>query len=120
MNESYGHSFLETLWQAIGKSQKSSYREFAAQVFAAVVPTAALYSQYVVQVVDFYLDDDQRAAREEILRLATSTDENSSERIMTYVYEALRQRPPVRYLVSFKGKCSVFAGCWCIQNSNKT
>jgi len=95
MKESYGHSFLETLWQVIGKSQKGSSREFAAQVFAAVVPTAALYSQYVVQVIDFYLDDDQRVAREEILRLATSTDENASKRIMAYVYEALRLRPPV-------------------------
>jgi hypothetical protein len=96
MNNSYGHKFLEKLRQDIGGSRKDSHHEFASEVFAAVVPTAALYSQYVAQVVDFYLDVDQKAAREEIVRLAASTDQDASMKVMTYVNEALRLQPPVR------------------------
>jgi len=95
MKSSYGHDFLEKLWKNIGRSQTDSHTEFATEVFAAVVPTAALYSHYVAQVVDFYLDDDQKAAREEIVRLAASTDQDASAKVMTYVNEALRLRPPV-------------------------
>src|SRR5258708_33988029 len=94
MNDSYGHVFLEKLWHGIGKSQ-DSYREFATQVFAAVVPTAELYSQYVAQVVDFYLDNDRKAAREEIVKLVASTDPNAAAKVMAYVNEALKLRPPV-------------------------
>jgi linoleate 10R-lipoxygenase len=103
MNDSYGHGFLAKLWQDIGKRQKDSHREFATQVFAAVVPTAALYSQYVAQVVDFYLDHGRKADREEIVRLVASADQNASAKVMAYVNEALRLRPPVSslgYLIS--------------------
>lgn len=92
-NDSYGHAYLGALWHDIGKSQNDSYREFAAQVFATVVPTAALYSQYIAQVVDFYLD--KIADREKIVRLATSGDQDASAEVIAYVEKALRQQPPV-------------------------
>ena len=95
-NDSHGHFYLRGLWHGIHRSQNISYREFAAQVFAAVVPTAALYSQYIAQVVDFYLDNDKNEEREEIVRLATSNDENACTMVMAFVNTALRQRPPVR------------------------
>ena len=99
MNDSYGHDFLEKLWQDVGKSRNDSYREFATQVFATAVPTAALYSQYVAQVVDFYLDNDRKAVREEIVKLVASADPDASAKVMAYVNEALRLSPPVRPLV---------------------
>jgi len=95
MNNSYGHVFLEKLWRDIGKCQKDSHREFATQVFAAVVPTAALYSQCVAQVVDFYLDKDRKPVREEIVRLVASADPDAADKVMAYVNEALRLRPPL-------------------------
>jgi hypothetical protein len=100
MNDSYGHDYLGKLWKDIGKSQKDSYRGFATQAFTAVVPTAALYSQYIAQVVDFYLDNDKKVEREEIVRLAASTDQAAPAKIMAYVNEALRLRPPVSALLS--------------------
>ncbi|KAF8958408.1 heme peroxidase [Flammula alnicola] len=87
------HGLLKKLWQAQGKG--STYREFASQLFAAVVPTSTLYSQALAHVVNFYLDDDKKAVREEIIKLAASTDEGASAKVMTYVYEALRLEPPI-------------------------
>lgn len=74
--------------QSDGKAQP---REFACQVIAAIVPTAALYSQAVSQVVDFYLRDGKKGAREEIVRLVKSAGEGAYDKVMQYVYEALRE-----------------------------
>lgn len=94
MGEFNSHAFLKKLWQSFGKSS-NSYREFASQIFAAVVPTAALYSQAVATVVNFYLDVNKQVAREEIVKLVESKEKDAADRVMGYVYEALRLDPPV-------------------------
>ena len=83
------------MWQTCGQTEKYSYREFAAQVFAAVVPTAALYSHCVAQVVDFYLGGDKESARKDLVQLIRANDKAASSRALAYVHEALRQDPPV-------------------------
>jgi linoleate 10R-lipoxygenase len=89
---STGHANLKQLWTKLGKG-KSSYREFASQIFTAAVPTAALYSQDLATVVSFYLEDTKAniAAREEIIRLDASTDADAAAKAMVYFYEALRE-----------------------------
>lgn len=42
-------------------------------------------------MVDFYLDDDKRREREEIVKLAASRDKNDTAKVMVYVREALRK-----------------------------
>ena len=84
---------LKKLWEEYGQ-RKASPAEFASQLFAATVPTAALYSQALANVIDFYLDDDRQTIREKIVELAQSAEDKSAQ-IMVYVYEALRLRPVV-------------------------
>lgn len=91
---------LKKLWEEYGQ-KKATPAEFASQLFAASVPTAALYSQALANVIDFYLDDDQQSIREKIVELAQSAEDKSAQ-IMVYVYEALRLRPVVR--------CHFFSG----------
>ncbi|KAF8908079.1 heme peroxidase [Gymnopilus junonius] len=88
------HTFLRRLWTRFGKG-KSTTHEFAAQVVATVVPTAALYSQALATVVNYYLDNAQEAAREDIVKHANSKENDSLNKVMAYVYEALRLDPPV-------------------------
>jgi linoleate 10R-lipoxygenase len=90
MGEFHSHAFLKKLWQSSGKAS-STYREFASQIFAAVVPTATLYSQAVATIVNFYLDADKQAAREEIVKLVASKEKDAADKVMGYVYEALRK-----------------------------
>jgi len=78
---------IKTFWQALGRS--SSRTELAAQIFAVVVPSAALYSQVVSVVVHYYLGENKKAELEEIIKLG------ESPAVMAYVYEALRLNPPV-------------------------
>ncbi|CAA7270854.1 unnamed protein product [Cyclocybe aegerita] len=89
------HMFLKKLWHKLGKNYTRT--EFTAQVFAAVIPTVALYSQAVAHIVDFYLDQDKQVAREEILRLAAlmEKEKDACSKIMGYAYEALRLNPPI-------------------------
>jgi hypothetical protein len=54
-------------------------------VLASVVPTAALFSQVITQVVDFYLDSDQEETREHIVRLAEQGD---NVQIIPFIFEA--------------------------------
>jgi len=81
------HIVFKPLWEALGS--KYTRAEVAAQIFAAVVPSAALYSQAVSTVVHYYLRDDKKAEREEIIKLG------ASPAVMAYVYEALRLKPLV-------------------------
>lgn len=94
MPSNFDFPLLKQLWDEYGR-KKANPTEFASQMFAATVPTAALYSQALVNVLDFYLDDDRQSIREKIVNLAQSADDKSAE-IMSYVYEALRLRPVVR------------------------
>ena len=53
------HNVIRPLWQELGRN--CSRTELAAQIFAAVVPSAALYSQAVSNVVHYYLQEDKKA-----------------------------------------------------------
>jgi linoleate 10R-lipoxygenase len=75
------HNVFKPLWEALGS--KNTHTEVAAQIFAAVVPSAALYSQAVSTVVHYYLRKDKKAELEEIIKLG------ESPAVMPYVYEAL-------------------------------
>jgi linoleate 10R-lipoxygenase len=68
---------------------KRSFQELACSLFAEVIPTMAFYSQAVTHVVDFYLDDERQAAREDLIRLTGIHSADAEEQIMAYVREAL-------------------------------
>jgi len=55
------------------------------------VPTAALYSQTVAHVINFYLEEGRTNVRDEIARLVASNEEEALAKVMDYVYEALRK-----------------------------
>ncbi|KDR70288.1 hypothetical protein GALMADRAFT_255194 [Galerina marginata CBS 339.88] len=91
MKNDHGHTFSRKLWRSIGKNKT----EFATQFIAATVPTAALYSQVLATVVDYYVGQDQHVARADIVKLVNSEDKDASDKVMAYVDEALRLDPPV-------------------------
>ncbi|THH03822.1 hypothetical protein EW145_g5979 [Phellinidium pouzarii] len=71
----------------------------ASSVFASAVSTAALYSKAIIHVVDFFLDNSQRKALEEIVRLASVTSAESDRELYKYAREALRLNPPVSSVI---------------------
>ncbi|KAG6833018.1 hypothetical protein H0H87_012276 [Tephrocybe sp. NHM501043] len=79
------------------KETRPTNDELAAYSVAAIIPTAAHYSQAITHVVDFYLGDDKKEQRAEIVRLSASIghNEQSTAKVMAYVREALRLNPPV-------------------------
>ena len=81
------HKLIKDLWHALSTSY--SCEEIAAQIFAAVVPSAAMYSQAVSIVVHYYLRADKKTELEEIIKLGECLDEDASGKVMVYVYEAL-------------------------------
>ena len=44
--------------------------QITVSLFSEVVPTAALYSKAIAHIVNFYLSDNRKDAREEVARLA--------------------------------------------------
>lgn len=79
---------LSQLSQATS-GKKYSRTEIATQIFAALVPSAALYSQAVSTAVHYYLKEDRKEQLQEVTRLLESSDKDASSKVMTYVYEAL-------------------------------
>jgi linoleate 10R-lipoxygenase len=78
--------FLRDLVEATGsQSGNSALDGLAGSLLASVVPTAALFSQIIAHVVDFYIGTDQA---EEIARLAKM---RSNAEIMPFIFEALRE-----------------------------
>ena len=85
----HSDEFLTDLVGATGsQSSNSALDGLAGSVLASVVPTAALFSQIIAQVVDFYLEEDQARTREHIVRLA---EEGDNAQIMPFIFEALRE-----------------------------
>ncbi|KAF9524957.1 heme peroxidase [Crepidotus variabilis] len=91
--DAYSQSTIKKLWNLT--ENKCTHREFASQLFATVAPTAALYSQSLAHVVNFYLDKDKKNARDEIVKLIHSGEGESLKKALGYVYEALRLDPPI-------------------------
>jgi len=89
----HSDEFLTALVEATGShSGNSALDGLAGSLLASVVPTAALFSQIIAQVVDFYLDEDKATQREQIVRLAEA---GANEQIMPFIFEALRLNPPL-------------------------
>jgi linoleate 10R-lipoxygenase len=84
--------FLNVLVKATGsQSSNSALDGLSNSLFASVVPTAALFSQIIAHVVNFYLgtdDADKVAQREKIVGLVK---EGANAEVMPYVFEALRE-----------------------------
>jgi linoleate 10R-lipoxygenase len=87
--DDYSEGFLKPLVEATGShSGTSALDGLACSVFAAVIPTAALFSQILAYVVNFYLDASKAAEREEIVRLV---DGRKNVQVMPFIFEALRE-----------------------------
>jgi linoleate 10R-lipoxygenase len=85
----HSERFLDVLVEATGsQSSNSALDSLANSLLASVVPTAALFSQIIVHVVNFYLDADKVAQREQIVRLV---EKRANAEVMPYVFEALRK-----------------------------
>jgi len=73
--------------------------QIAASLFSEVIPTAAIYSKAIAHIVNFYLDDDRKHAREDIARLSTLRTPASEARVQAYAREALRLDPIISGVV---------------------
>ena len=81
--------FLNVLVNATGsQSSNSALDSLANSLLASVVPTAAIFSQIIVHIVNFYLDADKVTQREQIVRLV---EKGENAEVMPYVFEALRK-----------------------------
>ncbi|TFK65973.1 heme peroxidase [Pluteus cervinus] len=90
-----GQDFVKAVKNA-GKGW--SKEETAAYIFAEVIPTLPFFSQALAHIVNYFLDEDQKGAREEIVKLTTSQDASANATLMAYYREALRLDPPVSVL----------------------
>jgi len=87
----HSDGFLGALVDATGsQSGNSALDGLAGSVLASVLPTAALFSQIITHVVDFYLDKKDK--QERIIELA---ENRANAQIMPYIFEALRLNPPL-------------------------
>lgn len=86
MRNDLSDGFLRDLVEATGSQLGHSALDgLAGSLLASVVPTAALFSQIIAQVVDFYIDTDKA---EQIAHLAK---QRANAQIMPLIFEALRE-----------------------------
>lgn len=79
--------------KALRGSTKGNTTDLAVGVFNATIPTAPLFSKAVAQVVDYFLEEANIQAKEEISKIFLAGGEGSSAKIMGYIREALRLNP---------------------------
>ena len=74
--------------------------ELSASLFSEVAPSAAIYSQAITHVVNFFLDDTRKEAKEEIVRLALSPEPTAEAKLLPFIHEALSPYLFLFYIVS--------------------
>ncbi|KAG9091000.1 hypothetical protein FRC06_000785 [Ceratobasidium sp. 370] len=94
-NDLYGNDdaaqvFLTNLYKNRGDL---TIEQLAYNVLSCAVASGANYSQAATQVVDFYLDNERRAEREAICKLALQETPENDRKLAGYVREAMRLRP---------------------------
>jgi len=98
--------FLNVLVMATGsQSSNSALDGLSNSLVASVVPTAAIFSQIIAHVVNFYLD--KVAQREQIVRLV---EKGANAEVIPYVFEALRLDPPLSSIVLTARSATSVAG----------
>lgn len=91
LNKTDNVKFLRALRGSIG----GNTTDLATGVFNATVPTAPLFSKAIAQVVDYFLEEKNTQAKEEITKIFLTGGEGASAKIMGYIREALRLNPIV-------------------------
>jgi linoleate 10R-lipoxygenase len=87
MRNIHSDDFLKDVVEATGSQLGHSALDgLAGSLLASVVPTAALFSQIIAQVVDFYIDIPDKA--QQIAQLA---EKGATTQIMPFIFEALRE-----------------------------
>jgi hypothetical protein len=82
----HSDDFLRELVEATGsRSGNSALDGLAGSLLASVLPTAALFSQIIAEVVDFYIGKD------EAKQIAQLAEKREYAQIMPFVFEALRE-----------------------------
>ena len=82
----HSDDFLRDLVEASGsQSGNSALDGLAGSLLASVLPTAALFSQIIAHVVDFYIGTDTAG------QIAQLAEKRENAQIMPYIFEALRE-----------------------------
>lgn len=85
----HSDEFLTELVDATGsQSGNSALDGLVGSLLASVVPTAALFSQIIAQVVDYYLEPTMAEQMGQIVRLAKR---GANAQVMPFIFEALRE-----------------------------
>jgi cytochrome P450 len=105
MRNIHSDDFLRDLVETTGSQLGHSALDgLSGSLLASVVPTAALFSQIIAQVVDFYIDTDKA---EQIAQLAKK---RANTQIMPFIFEALRLNPPLSSVLLKAQSSAEFAG----------
>jgi len=89
-------NFSDNFLKKFASAQKGLNKKIVAtSVFVAIASTASLYSKALAIIVDFFLDDSQKDARDALVKIAEEGLMDSDARIYQVVREALRLNPPI-------------------------
>jgi len=66
-----------------------SLHDLACSLFSVVVPNAALYSQTIANVVNYYFSDNKRMARDELTQLTKQGTQDAEAKVLAYIREAI-------------------------------
>jgi hypothetical protein len=86
---------LKKLRSSVGSISNT---QLAVAVFNATVPTAALFSKAIAQVVDYFLNEANQQARADLVKIYQANQKDTSAKVMGYVREALRLNPIVNLI----------------------
>ncbi|CUA69779.1 hypothetical protein RSOLAG22IIIB_08699 [Rhizoctonia solani] len=74
-------------------ASKKPINDLVAIVLGMLITSTVNFAQAASQMVDFYLDEARKTERDELVRLATKTDAESTQLLIGYYREAARLNP---------------------------
>jgi hypothetical protein len=76
--------------QILAMNKDLSLSDLARSLFSELVPTMAIFSQTLVNVVDFYMHENRRTARDTLVDLLRENDAHARDQVLGYIDEAIR------------------------------
>jgi hypothetical protein len=86
----YSKEFLERLLKQ-NEELSINTRHTASLLAATLAPGVGQFCLALTRVIDFYMDDSQKVARQQIQGLSGQTSKEAGEKLLQYIYTALSE-----------------------------
>jgi hypothetical protein len=87
--------------QLLSTERRYSVHDLACSLFSEIVPPAAIFSQAITNVINFYFSDSRREDREALTQLMELGTSEAEGKVLAYIREAISKSEIIRLKIYY-------------------